>query len=237
LTLALSASPAEANRTRAKPAATRAKAKKPQLQKPRSSKPNTQRITARHVRHIQRQPHPFHKHEATDKKTIAKFVKDQRAWIRQRGKIFKKIAVQRNYKNDYVVHRDKTVTAFLDWSDPSHPMFKPDRRTGEQRFLDKIPMDRRAHILVVPNKPREHIGESLGSQINSKDLSETLKTVKAAEKLAKSLGIKNPRVWVNSESSISVGYLHVHILGEKTKAYPDALKAPRKSKKSKKAKK
>jgi len=89
-----------------------------------------------------------------------------------------------------------------------------------------IPPQKRVHILVVPNAPREHIGKRLNATIGSADLKATLSVVQSAEKLAVKLGVKNPKVFVNSEARIGVGYLHVHIVGERTRAtkYPPALK-------------
>jgi hypothetical protein len=172
---------------------------------------------------IQRIGHPLKKLTKGKQGTVRNFLKDRRTWIRSRGEIFRKIAVERNFANDYVLFRDKNITAFLDWGDSKHPKFDAKRKTGEQHVMKKMPEGKRAHILVVPNKPREHISSRLGGQIGKDDLTTALRTVRSAERLAKKLGIRNAKIWVNSENAISVGYLHVHIVGERTKDYPAPL--------------
>ena len=189
--------------------------------RPRPPSRNTPELGA-----IQRRPNPWKKLNQATRNVITRWKETRLGWIRNRGQLFRRITQDRNYDRDYVVFRNNKVTAFLDWSDPLHPQFDPKRKTGEQHMLDPIPVERRSHILVIPNTPREHIAATLGAQITSKDLDAAQQTIKAAEKLAKKLGIANPKVWINSPSAISVGYLHVHIVGEKTKDYPAALSAP-----------
>lgn len=169
------------------------------------------------------QPNPMRNLSKQERQTVTRYMKQRQAWVRQRGENFRKIAVRRDYSSDWVVHRDRKVTAFLDWSDPAHPRFDPARETGEDHILASIPVERRAHLLVIPNRPREHVGQRLGSQIEVSDVKETLATMRAAERLATRLGIANPKIYVNSENSISVGYLHVHIVGERTRPYPEPL--------------
>src|SRR5579872_6625944 len=45
--------------------------------------------------------------------------------VRERGEIFARIAVQHDYRGEYVLFRDKEVTAFLDVTDPRHPRYAP----------------------------------------------------------------------------------------------------------------
>ena len=144
--------------------------------------------------------------------------------VRDRGALFRKITVARDYRGEHVLLRDAKVTAFLDMTDPKHPRFDPEIEVDEE--LESIPANRRAHILVVPNTPREHIGPSLGGPIGAGDLEATLEVVKSAEALAAKLGLKNPRVFVNAQDRLLIGYLHVHIVGERDPKdpYPAALK-------------
>jgi len=155
------------------------------------------------------------------KQYAAKRTESRRAMAR----FFEKITVQRNYTGEYVLHRDGNVTAFLDISDPRHPKYDPAREEDDE---SGVPPGKRVHVLVVPNTPREHIGQRLGAGIGRGDLEATLEVVKSAERLAKTLNLKNPRVFLNPESRISVGYLHVHIVGEKTGSthYPAPLSSP-----------
>ena len=136
--------------------------------------------------------------------------------VRERGQIFAKIAVQREYSGEYVLFRDNDVTAFLDLTDPQHPRYSP--RTGDSK--------RKAHILVIPNQPRESIGKTLTSDISVEDLDATMKVVHAAQALAKRLRITNPQIFVKPSESVGIGYLHIHIVGERdpNNTYPPPLK-------------
>jgi hypothetical protein len=190
---------------------------------PRGAKPVKAKVARPTKGEIRRAPNPLRALPKSKQGTVSTFLKDRKDWIRGRGEIFRKIAVEKNFSNDYVLFRNKKITAFLDWGDSKHPKFDPKRKTGEQHIMEKIPEGKRAHILVVPNAPREHIASRLGAQIGTGDLRKTLSTMKSAERLAKKLKIRNPQIYVNSESAISVGYLHVHIVGERTKDYPAAI--------------
>jgi diadenosine tetraphosphate (Ap4A) HIT family hydrolase len=159
-------------------------------------------------------------------RAIAKqYLKDRTVSRRKAARFFEKITVQKNYSGEYVMMRNKNVTAFLDLGDPRHPAYDPQREGPDDVHMANIPKAKRVHVLVVPNAKREHIGAQLGGTIGSKDLQATLAVVKEAEKLAAKLKIKNPKVFVNSEANIGVGYLHVHITGERTSQtkYPSAL--------------
>jgi hypothetical protein len=136
--------------------------------------------------------------------------------VRERGAIFAKIAAQRDYSGEYVVFRDNDVTAFLDLRDPQHPRYSA--RPGDSK--------RQAHILVVPNQPRESIGKTLTSDISVEDLDATIKVVHAAQALAKRLRITNPQIFIKPSETVGIGYLHVHVVGERdpSVAYPPALK-------------
>ena len=144
---------------------------------------------------------------------------DRENTVRERGETFAKIAVKKDYTGEYVVFRDKDVTAFLDIKDPRHPRYKPGH--------DEDPVDPKklAHVLVVPNEPRETIGKTVASDITLEDLEATTKVMKAAQAIAAKLEIKNARIYVKSPERVGVGYLHVHIVGERDpKPYPPALK-------------
>ena len=140
--------------------------------------------------------------------------------VHDRGETFARIAVKKDYTGEYVVFRDKDVTAFLDLKDPHHPRYKPGH--------DEDPVDPKklAHILVVPNEPRETIGKTVASDITAEDLEATLKVMKAAQAVATKLDIKNAKIYVKSPERVGVGYLHVHIVGERDPKtpYPPALK-------------
>ena len=141
--------------------------------------------------------------------------------VHARGEIFARIAVKQDYTGEYVVYRDKDVTAFLDLKDPQHP-----RHKGHTDDEDGIDPKKLAHILVVPNDPRETIGKTIASDITADDLEATLKVMKAAESVAAKLNIKNAKIYVKSPERVGVGYLHVHIVGERdpNTPYPPALK-------------
>jgi diadenosine tetraphosphate (Ap4A) HIT family hydrolase len=136
--------------------------------------------------------------------------------VRAKGEIFSKIAVKKDYSGEYVIYRDDDVTAFLDLTDPKHPRYSA--RSGDT--------PRKAHILVVPNQPREHVGKTFTSDITAEDLEATLKVVHAAEALAKRLNITSPQIYLKAAEKVGIGYLHVHLVGERDpkSAYPPALK-------------
>lgn len=151
---------------------------------------------------------------------------DRISRVRAGARFFKKIAIDKDYKNEHVVMANADVTAFLDMTDPMHPRFDPQGEAYDE--LEALPIDRRVHILVVPNKMREHLTETLGARIGLGDLLTTAKVVGEAEKLAQQLGVKNAKVFVNPSDDLSIGYLHVHIIGEKkpNQAYPRLTQAP-----------
>jgi diadenosine tetraphosphate (Ap4A) HIT family hydrolase len=134
--------------------------------------------------------------------------------VSERGSIFARIAVQHDYRGEYVLYRDADVTAFLDLEDPRHPRFAP--RAGKED--ESSP--RRSHILVVPNQPRENIGKTLSSDISAEDLEATLKVVRAAEALATRLHIVSPRIYLKPSETVGIGYLHVHVVGERDPSVP-----------------
>jgi diadenosine tetraphosphate (Ap4A) HIT family hydrolase len=159
---------------------------------------------------------------ATDDKALWRRLRTEREHkVHERGEAFARIAVKQDYTGEYVVFRDKDVTAFLDLKDPQHPRYKP----GHDE--DGIDPTKLAHILVVPNEPRETIGKTISSDITVDDLEATLTVMKAAQAVAGKLNLKNAKIYVKSPARIGVGYLHVHIVGERDPktAYPPALKA------------
>lgn len=159
-----------------------------------------------------------------DKKAYLRQCRDEREkMVRERGEIFARIATKHDYSGEYVLYRDQEVTAFLDLKDPRHPRYSPE--AGHDEGTDGR-SKRQAHLLVVPNQPRESIGKTLASDITADDLQTTLKVMQAATSIAKRFGIKSPKIFVKSPGRVGVGYLHVHILGERDPnvAYPPALK-------------
>lgn len=145
----------------------------------------------------------------------------RRQGVQQRGGIFRRV-VDGQRQNEYVVHQDGDVTAFLDMSDSEHPKFDPEAELEEGDELARVRPDRRAHILVVPNAPREHITRTIGQSITEADIDEVKAVMSSARQLAARLRIKNPRIYMNPESRVTMGYLHVHIIGERTSPYPAA---------------
>lgn len=141
--------------------------------------------------------------------------------VRERGEIFARIAVKHDYSGEYVLFHDQDVTAFLDLKDPKHPRYQPGHDEDEPADASEL----RAHILVVPNQPRETIGKTVASEITQDDLEATLKVMRAAADLATRLKIKNPKIYVKSPARVGVGYLHVHIVGQRDPSapYPPAL--------------
>ena len=65
----------------------------------------------------------------------------------------------------------------------------------------------------------------MSSDITAEDLEATLKVMREAEDVAKRLAIKNAKIYVKSPARVGVGYLHVHIVGERDPKvpYPQAL--------------
>ncbi len=131
-------------------------------------------------------------------------ISKREAAVRSRGRFFSKVALDRNYSGEWVIARTSKTTAFLDITDRRHPRT---RATGAQE-------PGAIHILVVPNKAREHIAKTLGASITESDLKAALDVFHDAKKLARRLGIKKPKIYSNSESRVGVGYLHVHLEGQ-----------------------
>lgn len=161
----------------------------------------------------------------SDRKALWRQLREEREkTVRERGEIFARIAVKHDYSGEYVLFRDQDVTAFLDLKDPKHTRYSPapehddDGAAGSSKRL--------AHVLVVPNQPRETIGKTLGSDISAEDLQLTLKVMREASALAARLGINNPKIYVKSPERVGVGYLHVHIVGERDPevSYPPPLR-------------
>jgi diadenosine tetraphosphate (Ap4A) HIT family hydrolase len=158
----------------------------------------------------------------SERKALMRQLRSERETkVRERGDIFARIAVKHDYSGEYVVFRDQDVTAFLDLKDPQHPRYQPGH--DEDGPVDGSKL--RAHILVVPNQPRETIGKTVASDITADDLELTLRVMRAATDLSTRLGIKNAKVYVKSPARVGVGYLHVHIVGQRDPnvPYPPAL--------------
>ena len=126
------------------------------------------------------------------------------ARVRSLGRIFDKIAVKKDFSGEWVVARNRSVTAFIDLMDPRHPRSKAKPNADKNEI----------HVLVVPNQPREHIGKELGGRITAADMRAAGVVFLEAKKLARRLGIKDPEIYVNSELRVDIGYLHVHIRGK-----------------------
>lgn len=144
--------------------------------------------------------------------------------LRQRSRFFSKITQGKQYTGERIVgHKPGAggATAFLDMTDPQHPRFDP-KMEDEDESQNALPANKRTHILVVPNTPREHIGKSVTGTIDLDDINATKATLEYAHTVAKDLGVKNPRIFINTQDRLSVGYQHVHIVGERTQqTYPD----------------
>ncbi len=142
--------------------------------------------------------------------------------VSERGAMFERIAVGHDYTGEYVLLHDDVVTAFLDIKDPQHPRYQPGHDEDGPVSAGMV----RTHILVVPNEPRETIGRTIAGNISAEDLEATLRVMHAARELATRLGIQNASVYVKSPTRIGVGYLHVHIVGERNPnvPYPAALR-------------
>jgi diadenosine tetraphosphate (Ap4A) HIT family hydrolase len=156
-----------------------------------------------------------------DRKALTRQLRTERETkVRERGEVFERIAVKHDFSGEYVLFRDQEVTAFLDLKDPQHPRYKPGNDEDEDG-----PANGRAHILVVPNQPRETIGKTVASDITADDLELTLKVMRAAADLSTRLKIKNAKIYVKSPARVGVGYLHVHIVGQRDPSvpYPAAL--------------
>jgi diadenosine tetraphosphate (Ap4A) HIT family hydrolase len=154
-----------------------------------------------------------------ERKALMRQLREEREKeVRERGEIFARIATQHDYRGEYVLFRDQDVTAFLDLKDPRHPRYSP--KAGHDDEDSAGSSKRLSHILVVPNQPRETIGKSLASDITAADLEVTLKVMRAAAALATRLGIKDPKIYVKSPARVGIGYLHVHILGERDPKVP-----------------
>ena len=161
----------------------------------------------------------------SDRKALMRQLRDEREKrVHERGEIFAKIAVKHDYAGEYVLFRDQDVTAFLDLKDPRHPRYTPPKSEHDEDAPVGDPK-RVSHILVVPNQPRETIGKTVSSDITAEDLELTLKVMREASTLATKFGVKNPKIFVKAPARIGVGYLHVHILGERdpNTPYPPAL--------------
>jgi diadenosine tetraphosphate (Ap4A) HIT family hydrolase len=159
-----------------------------------------------------------------DRRALMRQLREEREKeVRERGEIFARIATKHDYSGEYVLFRDRDVTAFLDLKDPRHPRYSP--KAGHDDEGPAGSSNRRSHILVVPNQPRETIGKTLASDITADDLELTLKVMRAATALATRLGIKDPKIYVKSPARVGVGYLHVHVLGERdpNAPYPPPL--------------
>ncbi len=73
---------------------------------------------------------------------------------------------------------------------------------------------------MVPNQPRETIGKTVASDITAEDLELTQKVMGEAAAVASRFGVKNPKIYVKSPERVGVGYLHVHIVGERDPNVP-----------------
>jgi len=140
----------------------------------------------------------------------------------ERGRRFQLIA-QGRLPGQHIVYRDKEVTAFLDQKDVQSPAHDPkvfDWEFAAYEDLRDVPKERRAHLLMIPNHWRQHVGPNLGSGLAGRDLATALSIVRKAEDLARELRIIRPKVFINPVHRISVGYLHVHIIGERDPNVP-----------------
>jgi hypothetical protein len=143
-------------------------------------------------------------------RTFAALNRQRQVVLRERARFIERIAAG-DFTGKHVLLRNERVTAFLDVTDPRSA--SPVREYHKE--LLAIPVERRAHILVVPNQKREHISRTLDSKIRLDDLEVSAAVLKEAEALAKRLGIRHANVFFNPSDQLSVGYLHAHIMGER----------------------
>ena len=152
-----------------------------------------------------------------ERKALWRQLREEREkMVRERGEVFARIAIKHDYSGEYVLFRDQDVTAFLDLKDPRHPRYSPQADHDDDGPAGK----RLSHILVIPNQPRETIGKTLASDITAEDLDLTQKVMRAAAALAPRFGVKNPKIYVKSPARVGIGYLHVHIVGERDPNVP-----------------
>jgi hypothetical protein len=147
---------------------------------------------------------------------MRRFRAERERRVSERGATFARIAVGHDYRGEYVLLHDQDVTGFLDIKDPQHPRYQPGHDEDGPVATGMV----RAHILVVPNQPRETIGRTLASNITAEDLEVTLRVMHAARDLSTRLGIQNASIYVKSPARVGVGYLHVHIVGERNPNVP-----------------
>lgn len=82
------------------------------------------------------------------------------------------------------------------------------------------------NLQVVPKEAsREHIARKMGGLIRSADINTVLAHMGRAEALAKSLGVRDAKIWIQPEGKTSIGQLQIHIQGTWSK--PDVKAEPK----------
>jgi hypothetical protein len=140
------------------------------------------------------------------------------------ARFFQKI-VRGDFSGEYVFERNNKVTFFLDPADNMHPRYAQRGEDWAHSGVEKIPVSRRIKFLVTPNKLHEHIGSKIDGEISISDAKLVYETMQEAERMAKQLGVVNPRIWVNNAQTASIGQLHVHVAGERPASfkYPSSM--------------
>lgn len=149
---------------------------------------------------------------------------DKVAGQRNFARFFQKI-VRGDFSGEYVFERNSKVTFFLDPADNQHPRYAQRGEDWAHSGVEKIPVGKRIKFLVTPNKMHEHFGSKIDGEVSVADAKLVYETMVEAERMAKQLGIVNPRVWVNNAQTASIGQLHVHVAGERPSgfSYPKSM--------------
>jgi hypothetical protein len=137
------------------------------------------------------------------------------------ARFFQKI-VRGDFSGEYVFERNNKVTFFLDPADNMHPRYAQRGEDWAHGGVENIPVGKRIKFLVTPNKLHEHYGSKLDGEVSVSDAKLVYETMLEAERMAKQLGIINPRIFMNNAQTASIGQLHIHVYGER----PPGFKYP-----------
>ncbi len=155
------------------------------------------------------------------------------------GSRFAAIATGRYDKTrERIVYRGRGAIGFVNFGDPLHPMYFPEPPEGlkaarewalqhpEDLEAQSVLLDpsHRLHILLIPQAESQHIAKHLTAPITRADIQRTAALFDVAHDLAATLRLKlKPEVFQNGEGTVTVGYQHLHIIGERhpSVAIPD----------------
>jgi hypothetical protein len=144
-------------------------------------------------------------------------------WRTTNAETFRKIA-QGDYTNQLVLYRDAEMTAFVDWTDVDHP----GHNGGAVVDTSLRGRPNAAHVLFIPNEEHAHLGIKLESKFHYADVKRTERLMKKAEELGDALGLGRVEIFQNSAQAVSVGWQHIHLIGDKPDGfrYPASLASP-----------